>query len=47
MNFLCKTSNNIARPFVRVIDVWLDKPVDKIFQKYSQNYHRDSDDYFY
>ena len=35
-----------TRPFVRVIDVWLDKPVDKIFQKYSQNYHRDSDDYF-
>ncbi len=35
-----------TKPYVRIIDVWLDKPVDKKFQKYSQNYHRDSDDYF-
>lgn len=35
-----------TKPYVRIIDVWLDKPVEKLFQKYSQNYHRDSDDYF-
>jgi len=35
-----------TKPFVRVIDAWLDRPVEKKFENYSQNYHRDSDDYF-
>ena len=33
-------------PKVRLIDVWLDKPVSEEFQKYSQLYHRDHDDFF-